>query len=240
MRQLDFSGFAQYAPEPLSPLPDPDPNAIIIDGPLAQALNNDFIARQQELLHDGPNAFSQKQGADALAATPAVLDRLDALRNQLLETTTNSRQRQVLARSLDNHLAASRADVARHANRQMPVWQNTTTQNRLALLRKQASFDYGDPNSITNYAEAGRSATLHQAEIAGLASGSDEAERRASDAASAIWRAAIEAALARNDLKPAIALHERALESPTAGRRTKIWIWANRASRPDKVIVGID
>jgi|SRR6185437_13325440 hypothetical protein len=30
------------------------------------------------------------------------------------------------------------------------------------------------------------------------------------------------------------------LESPTVSRRTKIWIWANRASRPDKVTVGIE
>ena len=60
MRQLDFSGFAQYAAEPLPPEPDPDPNVAIIDGTLAQALNNDFIARQQALLHDGPDAFYQK------------------------------------------------------------------------------------------------------------------------------------------------------------------------------------
>jgi hypothetical protein len=30
------------------------------------------------------------------------------------------------------------------------------------------------------------------------------------------------------------------LESPTLGRRTKVWIWANSLSRPDKVVVGIE
>jgi hypothetical protein len=85
-------------------------------------------------------------------------------------------------------------------------------QNRLDLLRKQAGFDYGDLDSIANYAEASRSAALHQAEIAGLPPGSGEAEEHASNAISAAWRTAIEAALAREDLKPAIALHEQAAD----------------------------
>jgi hypothetical protein len=179
---------------------------------LAQALNNDFIARQQALLHDGPDAFYQKQGADVLAATPAVPDQLDALRDRILDTTTNSRQRQIIGQALDDHLTVSKAGIARHAARQTLAWQNATAQNRLDLLRKQSGFDYGDPDSIANYAEASRSAALHQAEIAGLPPGSDEAEERASNATSAVWRTAIEAALAGEDLKPAIALHEQAAD----------------------------
>ena len=211
MRQLDLSGFA---PEPPPP-PDPDPNAAVIDGTLAQALNNDFIARQQQLLHDGLDAFYQKQGADALAATPAVLDRLDALRDQLLGTTTTPRQRQILGQALDNHLTVSKAGIARHAAQQTLAWQDATAQSRLALLQKQAGFDYGDPDSIANYADAGRSAALHQAEIAGFAPDSGDSDQRASNAASAIWRTAIETALAKDDLKPAIALYERSSISST-------------------------
>lgn len=30
------------------------------------------------------------------------------------------------------------------------------------------------------------------------------------------------------------------LESPTAATKTRIWIWANSTSRPDKVVIGID
>jgi hypothetical protein len=33
---------------------------------------------------------------------------------------------------------------------------------------------------------------------------------------------------------------ETTLESPTARRQTKVWIWANSLSRPDKVVVGIE
>jgi hypothetical protein len=127
MRQLDLSGLAPGTP-PLAP----DPNTAIVDGTFAQALNNDFIARQQELLHGDPDGFYRKQSADALAATPAVLNQLDALRDQLLDTTTTARQRQILAQSLDNHLAISRAGVARHASRQTLAWQNATAQTRIA------------------------------------------------------------------------------------------------------------
>jgi hypothetical protein len=219
MRQLDLSGFA---PEPPPPR-DPDPNAAVIDGTLAQALNNDFIARQQQLLHDGLDAFYQKQGADALAATPAVLDRLDALRDQQLGTTTTPRQRQILGQALDNHLTVSKAGIARHAAQQTLAWQDATAQSRLALLQKQAGFDYGDPDSIANYADAGRSAALHQAEIAGFAPDSGDSDQRASNAASAIWRTAIETALAKDDhLKPAIALYERSGDTLTPGDRAAL------------------
>jgi hypothetical protein len=88
MKQLDFSGFAQdLAPLPKTDLSD-DPVMAIVDGTLAQSLNNDFIAGQQRLLY----AFYRKEGADAVSAAPAVLDRLQALRDRLLDTTVNARQ----------------------------------------------------------------------------------------------------------------------------------------------------
>ncbi len=215
MKQLDLSGFAQdLAPLPQTDLPD-DPATAIIDGTLAQSLNNDFIAGQQRLLYTDPDAFYRKEGADAVAAVPAVLDQLQGLRHRLLDTTVNARQRRNLARSLDNHLIVTQDNVARHAARQSLVWQTATAQNRLDLLRRQAGFDYGDPGSIANYADAARSAALDQARSAGLRTDSDQAATMASNAASSIWRSAIEGALAKDDTKPAIALHEVAGDSIT-------------------------
>src|SRR6185437_13406509 len=164
----------------------------IVDGTLAQSLNNDFIAGQQRLLYADPDAFYRKEGADAVSAAPAVLDRLQALRDRLLDTTVNARQRGNLARSLDNHLIVARNNVARHAARQSLVWQNATAQNRLDLLRRQAGFDYGDPESIATYADAARSAALDQARIADLRTDSDQVAAMLSNAASSIWRSAIE------------------------------------------------
>jgi hypothetical protein len=93
MRQIDLSQFANYdnAPPLAAPPPDPDPNAAIVDGTLAQAFNNDFIARQQALLHEGPDAFYAKRGGDALAATPDVLDQLQTMRDRLVGSTANAR-----------------------------------------------------------------------------------------------------------------------------------------------------
>jgi hypothetical protein len=213
MRQIDLSQFAPYDNDPPAPAPPPDPdsNAAIVDGTLAQAFNNDFIVRQQALLHDGPEAFYAKRGADALVATPDVLGNLKTLRDQFVGTTVNARQRQILADALDNHLTVSRADIARHADLQQRVWQNTIAQDRLDLLHKQAGFSYDDPDSVANYADAGRSAALHQADLAGFAP--EEADTHTSNAASAIWRSAIEAALAKDATRPAIALHARAADT---------------------------
>jgi hypothetical protein len=58
----------------------------------------------------------------------------------------------------------------------------------------------------------GRSAALDQARLADLPPESDDAEATASNAASSIWRGAIEAALAKDDNKPAIALYGRAAD----------------------------
>jgi hypothetical protein len=104
-----------------------------------------------------------------VAAVPTVLGQLHELRDQLLDTTVNDRQRRNLARSLDNHLIATRNNVARHA---------------------------------------ARSAALDQARIADPRTDSDQAAAMLSNAASSIWRSAIEGALAKDDTKPAIALHD--------------------------------
>jgi len=45
------------------------PNPSLADATQAEALNNDFIERQQRLLCTDPDAFYRRQGEDALAAT---------------------------------------------------------------------------------------------------------------------------------------------------------------------------
>src|SRR6185312_8342684 len=126
MKQLDLSGFAHdLAPLPQTDLPD-DPATAIVDGTLAQSFNNDFIAGQQRLLYTDPDAFYRKEGAFAVAAAPAVLDQLQELRDRLLDTTVNARQRRNFSQTLDSHLFITKDNVARHAARQSLVCQNAT------------------------------------------------------------------------------------------------------------------
>ncbi len=93
---------------------------------------------------------------------------------------------------------------------QQRVWQSDIAQDRLNLLHKQAGFAYDDPESVANYANAGRSAALHQASLSSFDPDSEEADARASDAASGIWRSAIQTALYGLHTAPAIALWQKA------------------------------
>jgi hypothetical protein len=117
----------------------------------------DFIARQQELLHDGPDAFYLKQGADALAATPAVL---------------------------------------------ISAASTTAIPTRLRTMPRPV----GRPHCLRPKSPVSRP-------IQAIANG----VRRTP--ASAIWRTAIEMALAKGDLKPAIALYERSGDTLSPGDR---------------------
>ena len=57
----------------------------LADATQAEALNNGFIEKQQQLLYTDPDAFYGKRGEDALAATPGILHRLQDLRQETLD-----------------------------------------------------------------------------------------------------------------------------------------------------------
>jgi len=180
----------------------------LADATQAEALNNNFIERQQQLLYTDPDAFYGKQGEDALTATPGILDRLQDLRQEMLDVAPTPGIRQRLTRSLDGHMIFTRDNVLRHTRREAKAYQAATAQKRIDLLGTQAALDYSDPESVATYAEAAAHAGRAQA----LATDSDPDDTVAA-AASSVWRNAIAGALARNDANTASALHRQAADA---------------------------
>ena len=175
-----------------------------------EELNNDFIGRQREILHTGPDAFYRQQGRDAVLGAPDVIGRLQAVHDDLLGQASTPSQRAMLSKVLHSHMAVTHSGIGDHVGRQSREWQKVVAQGRIDHLHEQARHHYDDHSLIETFAGAGESAALDQARLAELKPDSETAKAQAASAHSAIWRTAIEHALAANNHRAASTLYERA------------------------------
>ena len=181
----------------------------------AAELQNQFLDRQREILHTGPDAYLGKTGRDAVLAAPDVLAKLEAARQDTIGQAANEAQRRLLTSALGEHRITEHYRVGTHAGEQSLEWQKQTATERLNQLRQQASLDYTDPESIEAYGRASESAARERAWTLRFGPKSDETFREVEGARSAIWRSAIEAALGKFDTKSAIILYNRAADRMT-------------------------
>ena len=175
-----------------------------------EELNNDFVGRQREILQTGPDAFYNRQGRDAILAAPDVIGRLQAVQDDLLGEAATPSQKAMLSKALHHHMAVTHYGIGDHVGRQSREWQKGVAQARLDHLHEQARHHYDDHDLIAGYAGAGESVAADQARLVGLKLDSEAAKAQAAAAHSAIWRRAIEAALAADNHRAASTLHERA------------------------------
>ena len=175
-----------------------------------EELNNDFIGRQREILHTGPDAFYRQQGRDAVLGAPDVIGRLNAVQDDLLGQAATPSQKAMLSKVLHSHMAVTHACIGDHVGLQSREWQKVVAQGRIDHLHEQARHHYDDHDLIETFAGTGESAAADQARLAGLKPDSETAKAQVASAHSAIWRTAIEQALAANDHGAASRLYERA------------------------------
>src|SRR5471032_1043748 len=173
-------------------------------------LQNQFLDRQREILHTGPDAYLNKAGRDAVLAAPDALAQLEAARQETIGQAANKAQRRQLQTALGEHAITEHYRVGTHAGEQSLEWQKQTATERLNQLRQQAALDYADPGSIEAYGRASESAARERARTMKFGKDSDEAQAEIDGARSSIWRSAIEAALDRMHTASAIALFQRA------------------------------
>jgi hypothetical protein len=176
----------------------------------AQELENEYVARQREILSTGPDAFLAKRGRDALLGADDTIAELEAARRATLSRAANPVQHALLKQSLDRYGIAAHYDIGTHVGRQSLAWQKDVASARLANLIAQAGLDYADPSRVEAHAEASEPAALDRAWASGFDRGSDEAKEQANAARSAVVRSAIESALKASDNNAAIKLYERA------------------------------
>src|SRR5471030_2015418 len=178
----------------------------------AAELQNQFLDKQREILHTGPDAYLNKTGRDAVLGAPDVLSQLEAARQDTISQAANEAQRRLLTSALGEHRITEHYRVGTHAGEQSLEWQKQTATERLDQLRQQAALDYSDPGSIEAYGRASKSAARERARTMKFGPDSDEAQAEVDGARSSIWRSAIEAALDRTHTTPAIALFQQAAD----------------------------
>src|SRR5471030_958040 len=181
----------------------------------AAELQNQSLDRQREILHTGPDAYLNKTGRDAVLAAPNALAQLEAARQVTIGQAANKAQHRQLQTALGEHAITEHYRVGTHAGEQSLEWQKQTATERLNQLRQQAALDYTDPGSIEAYARASESAARERARTMKFGPDSDEAQAEVDAARSSIWRSAIEAALGRGDVRPAVDIHTRARDRMT-------------------------
>jgi hypothetical protein len=204
----------------------------------AAELQNQFLDRQREILHTGPDAYLSKTGRDAVLAAPDVLSQLEAARQDTIGQAANAAQRQLLTSALGEHRITEHYRVGTHAGEQSLEWQKQTATKRLNQLRQQAALDYGDPGSIEAYARSSESAARERARTMKFAKDSDEAQAEVDDAHSSIWRSAIEAALDKMHTAPAIAPFHQAADrlSPQDAIALSLGSMLRRSTRPHRTM----
>ena len=215
MDGFDIPDWAQAAPDPAPP---PDPvvtceEKIADDTRVEQSLNR-FIAGKQAALFEAPDAFYRAQGEDAIHAAPGMVQKLDALRRDLLDRLGNDTQRRRLGDALDAQMQLAREGIARHVAEQSLAWQRAVAHDRIALLTKEAALHHNDDGLIDSLGHAAATAARAHARVgapsaalrAGRPPGGDAEDAAAATARSGVLGAAIQARLDRGNTEGAKAL----------------------------------
>ncbi|SKA30605.1 Colicin M [Enhydrobacter aerosaccus] len=177
----------------------------------AAELQNQFLDRQREILHTGPDAFLNTTGRDALLGADDALARLEAARQETLDQAGTETQRRLLREALGAHRTVEYATVGDHIGRQTRAWRHATAAARLDQLHRQAALDHADPGAIEALHAASDSTFQELARTRPWTGAGAGILPEPGDTPS-IWRIAIEAALGKFDYPSSIVLHARAGE----------------------------
>ncbi|MBS0550826.1 MAG: hypothetical protein JSR24_23965 [Proteobacteria bacterium] len=189
MSAFEIPDWAMPAPEPVA-APEPvDPAALreqqIADTTRAEQGLNRFLAAKHAMLFEEPDAFYRQQGEDAIHAAPVTTQKLDELRQNLLDKLGNDAQRQRLGEALDAQMHLTRDGVSRHVAEQSLAWQRQVAQDRIALLIKEAAYHHNDDDRIDALGYAADSAARAHARVG------DGLDQQAENAAAALARSGV-------------------------------------------------
>jgi hypothetical protein len=199
-----------------------DPPLPPVDDHRVEGLVNGFIAGKQDALFAAPDAYYRNQGRDALDGAPAIVQRLQDLRNTTLDQARDDGERAALAPRLAAHLDDAMDGIGRHVAAQRLVFQRNTLGTRQALIRRAAKLEHDNDDKIAGLAEAHASAAQALARLSGVEPGSDDEADVLNAARSQILRTAIEQRIANARSAQAIDLHDRMNDALTPADRSAL------------------
>ncbi|MBS0538207.1 MAG: lipid II-degrading bacteriocin [Proteobacteria bacterium] len=225
--QLPESMFARWDIEPAAPPPDPmaaREEKIANDTRVESEINRFMAARQDALFH-APDAFYRTEGEDAIHAAPVARQKLDDLRQDLIDRAANDYQRGRLTSALDAQMELTRDGLARHVAEQSLAWQRQVAQDRIALLAKEAALHHGDDSLIDVLGHAAASAARAHARVGDGPIGGEAEDSAAATARSGVLGAAIQARLDRGDTDGAKMLLTKVGDQLDPAHAAPLWKW---------------
>ncbi len=220
MTDFDFTGI------PIAPPPPPiDPTVAreekIANDTRVESELNRFIAAKQAALFEAPDAYYRKQGRDAVDSAPQAIQRLNGIRDGLLDGLANDYQRRKLAEALDAHMILARDGISRHAAEQSLVWQRQTATDRIDLLVKEASLHHAaDDGRIDALGEAAANAARARARVGTPASVRDIENDAVASARSRVLTVTIQGRLDAGNTVEAEKLYDRVKNQLDDGQAT--------------------
>jgi hypothetical protein len=211
MAEFNFPEW-RIAPEP--PIPEVPPEYAEADAVREQQLNDQYLAGQRRILNLGENAYYRQQGEAAIHAAPAAVEALRQLKDDTLAQAGNDRQREALTKRLDWHHGEAQRGVSRHLAGQADAWRQAVADDQVKTAEEEAAVNHNDPAKVDLFAAGAYNTRLRSAD---QPPESERAQAMAGEARSAVYRRAIEAALAAGDTRSAIGLFEQAKDRLTAG-----------------------
>ncbi len=116
--------------------PQPGPDAAAADPHRVEDLVNRFIAGKQDALFLAPDAYYRSAGANAVDGAPAILDRLNGLKQATLDAANDDGMHAMLAPRLDAHLDDAGDGIDRHVTQQRNVFTRQTIAERQRLIQQ--------------------------------------------------------------------------------------------------------
>ena len=216
-------------------LPDAEPvedspDTSAIDPHQVESLVNGFIAGKQGMLFDAPDSYYRTTGADAVSGAPAVVDRLNTLRQATLDQAGDDATRAALEPRLDAHLDDAFDGISRHVETQREVFHRQTLADRQGLIQRAATLEYDNDAKVAGLAAAQAGAAQQLAHLDGVAPDSPESAAIGDAARSQILRTAIDQRIASAKPQQAIDLFDKVKAALTPADRRALEVPIGAAS----------
>lgn len=187
-----------------------------------QAKFEDIYARQLALRFKTEadpvvSAYGQLQGKNAVDQGAATQERLAALRESVLAEATTPRMKAFLEERIMPIAATYQGAIGEHSSRQMAAFQESTLRAEVAMAGDEAIKTFERPDLQGKAREAGLIALSELGALKGW--GAEELALERQKFVSGIHAAAVQTALANDDVDMAAALFEANADEMTAGDR---------------------
>lgn len=165
-----------------------------VDATAAEDALVKFEREKNALFFDPEQGYFNSQGRDAYENAGSFAERLDKLRDDYATSLTSERARQEFTRVAEQHVTRGKADIMRHASKNLQAWEVATINAQVENTLENAVAYWNDHERLAVQRELGRQSILDAAALEGI--DGDALRERLETYESSFAKSAISAAIA--------------------------------------------